>query len=409
MDAHYLDKFLAQVGAFSRRYVPYVNAHGGRRVLGAARNNSQDAIQRSGRIGQGRIPFYPWNLISPPFGRVVIAKTTHLGDLVISLPMAAALKQRDPHCTVIFLANPKTADVARCCPDIDEVYGEPDSPEALRDLLVSLDVDIFIQVNSSRSIAKAAHAAGIPVRIGTFFRFYNWRRCTHLVAQSRALSGFNKRLLDLQLLLPLGIKIDDLQAVLKLYQFAPLPAGADPPAIHPEHFARGRHTIILSPATITAQSHRWPLESYTQLIRSMDPTKFHWFICGVPGDRESLQPLLEQHAGDANVTDLVGKLTLTQFVRFITRCDGMVAGSTGSLHLAAALGIHTLGLFQSRQTDIRRWHPLGRSTAIIHSNVRCLGERKAGAGKPRLPCPCIVAIEPESVARRVLSWFETPS
>jgi ADP-heptose:LPS heptosyltransferase len=115
--------------------------------------------------------------------------------------------------------------------------------------------------------------------------------------------------------------------------------------------------------------------------------------------------LLDRHSGDSNVTDLVGRLTLAEFVRFITRCDGMVAGSTGPLHLAAALGIHTLGLFQSRRADIQRWHPLGRSTAIIHSDVRCMGERKSAAGVR--PCPCIVAIGSDRVARQVLSWFET--
>jgi heptosyltransferase-3 len=359
------------------------------------------------KMNYGRFPFSLWTRISLPFRRVLIAKTTHLGDLVISLPMAAALKRRDPHCTVIFLTNPKTADVARCCPDIDEVYGEPDTAEECVALLASLKVDIFIQVNNVRGIAKAAHQAGIPIRIGSLFRFYNWGLCTHLVAMSRSCFGLNKRLLDLQYLRPMGIRIDDLQTVLGLYQFAAPSPGADFSGIHPDHFAQGRRTIILSPASITAQAHQWPLESYTKLIRSMDPTKFHWFICGVPSDREYLQQLLERHSADSNVTDLVGHLTLMEFIGFITRCDGMVAGSTGPLHLAAALGIHTLGLFQSSRTDIKRWHPLGRSTAIIHSNVRCMGERRAAAGKQRLSCPCIVAIEPDRVVRRVLSWFET--
>jgi ADP-heptose:LPS heptosyltransferase len=320
--------------------------------------------------------------------------------------MAAALKRRDPHCTVIFLTNPRTADLARCCPDIDEVYGEPDTPEELRALLASLDIDIFIQVNNSRVNAIAAYEAGIPVRIGSLFRLYNLRLCTHLVAQSRPFSGLNKRLLDLQFLLPVGIKVDDLQAVLGLYHIAPPPLGPDSPGSRLERFAQGRRAIILSPATITARAHQWPLESYSRLIDSLDPTKFQWFICGLPSDRPDLQALLQRHSRDANVTDLVGRLTLAEFVSFITRCDGLVAGSTGPLHLAAALGIHTLGLYQSRRTDIERWHPLGPSTAIMHSAVRCRGERGPEGGNARLPCPCIVAIEPERVARQVAGWFE---
>jgi ADP-heptose:LPS heptosyltransferase len=350
-----------------------------------------------------QFPFATWKKIEPPFKRVLVAKTTHLGDLVISLPMATALKQRDPGCTVIFLTNPCTVDVARSCPDIDEVYGEPSTEEELVDLLASLRVDIFIQVNNSRRNARAAHRAAIPIRIGSLFHAHNFALCTHLVAISRSFSRINKRMLDLQYLLPLGIKIDDPQEVAGMARIE-LPSG------HlfkdPDHFAQGRRTIVLSPALVTAQAHQWPLESYSRLIHQLDARKYHWFICGTPSDREQLLPLIEQHSSEFNVTDLVGRLTLTEFMSFISRCDGLVGGSTGPVHLAAALGLHTLGIFQSRPTDIARWRPIGRSASIIHSNVRCRGERKGAAGARHTRCPCIVAIDPDRVARQVLAWFE---
>lgn len=340
-----------------------------------------------------------------PFKRVLVAKTTHLGDLVISLPMATALKERDPACTVIFLTSPKTLDVARCCPDIDEVYAQPATVEDLAVLLASLQVDIFIQVNNCRVTANAACRARIPIRIGSLFRFYNFRRCTHLVALSR-FRRINKRLLDLQYLLPLGIKIEDEHAVARMYDLHPPRISVARSPIHPDRFAQGRRRIILSPALITARSHQWPLESYTRLMRSLDPREYHWFICGAASDRDNLRQLLEQHARDRNVTDLVGRLTMTEFMSFITCCDGLVAGSTGALHLAAALGIRTLGLYQSRAADRERWRPFGRSTSIIHSDVRCQGERRTAAGEHKFTCQCIAAIDPERVARQLLAWFE---
>jgi ADP-heptose:LPS heptosyltransferase len=353
-----------------------------------------------------QFPFAGWTKISPPFKRVLVAKTTHMGDLVISLPMAAALKQRDPDCTVIFLTNPCTVDIARCCPSVDEVIGEPSTEEELVELLASIQADIFIQVNNSKRNARAAHRAGIPIRIGSLFHAHNFATCTHLVAISRSYSRINKRMLDLQYLLPLGIKVDDPQVVAGM-------ARIEPPSTRlakdPDQFAQGRRKIILSPALVTAQAHQWPFESYSRLIRRLDSQQFQWFICGTASDREQLLPLIEQHASEFNVTDLVGRLTLTEFMSFVSRCDGLVAGSTGPLHLAAALGLHTLGIFQSRPTDIARWRPIGRSATIIHSEVRCRGERKGAADTRQLRCPCIVAIDPERVARQVLSWFEDPA
>jgi ADP-heptose:LPS heptosyltransferase len=341
-----------------------------------------------------------------PFKRVLVAKTTHLGDLVISLPMATALKERDPTCTVIFLTSEKTVDVARCCPDIDEVYAQPATAEELEVLLASLRVDIFIQVNSCRVLANAAYRARIPIRIGSLFRFYNLRRCTHLVALSR-FRRLNKRLLDLQYLLPLGIRIEDEHAIAEMYDLHPPGISPELSAIHPDRFARGRRKIILSPSMTTARSHQWPLASYTRLIHSLDPSEFHWFICGAASDRDNLRPLLESHSLDRNVTDLVGRLSMTEFMSFITCCDALVAGSTGPLHLAAAQGIRTLGLYQSRKVDRERWRPIGPLTSIIHSDVRCQGERRIAAGDLGFTCPCIAAINPERVAHQLLMWFET--
>jgi ADP-heptose:LPS heptosyltransferase len=352
-------------------------------------------------------PFRSRQNIWPPFKRVLLSKTTQLGDLVISLPMAAALKQHDPHCTVILLTNRRTVDVARHCVDVDEAYPEPATAEERLALLRSLNVDIFIQVNSSHEMARSAYDAGIPVRIGSLFRFYNLWLCTHRVALTRSCWGLNKRLLDLQYLLPLGIRIDDLKTVQDLYHLAPPRLAADQSPPHPGHFAKGRRTIILSPALVTASAHQWPLESYSRVIHSLDPDRFQWFVCGTLDDRQHLQGLLDRHLQEPNVTDLVGKLTLTQFMSFTAHCDGLIAGSTGPVHLAAALGINTLGLYQSRKADIQRWHPVGRSTAIIHSDVHCRGERRSARGGPTIPCPCIVAIDPESVVRRVRAWFET--
>jgi hypothetical protein len=92
-----------------------------------------------------------------PFGRVVIAKTTHLGDLVISFPWLPGPKQRDPHCTV-FSGQPKRL-MSRAVVPISMRSREPESAEELLALLVSLEADIFLHRSSTRNVsAKAAHA-----------------------------------------------------------------------------------------------------------------------------------------------------------------------------------------------------------------------------------------------------------
>ncbi|MFC7667381.1 glycosyltransferase family 9 protein [Hymenobacter humi] len=81
--------------------------------------------------------------------------------------------------------------------------------------------------------------------------------------------------------------------------------------------------------------------------------------------------------------------------------DGLVAGSTGPLHLAAALGRHALGLYPPiRPMHPGRWAPLGpRAGFMVFDKPSCEDCRTEPAA-----CRCIRAIEPVAVAAHVLAW-----
>ncbi|MFM7105313.1 MAG: glycosyltransferase family 9 protein, partial [Flavobacteriales bacterium] len=54
------------------------------------------------------------------------------------------------------------------------------------------------------------------------------------------------------------------------------------------------------------------------------------------------------------------KFSLDELIQFIGQCQGFVACSTGPMHIAAALGIPTVGLFSPhRPIHPGRWAPLG--------------------------------------------------
>jgi ADP-heptose:LPS heptosyltransferase len=70
-----------------------------------------------------------------------------------------------------------------------------------------------------------------------------------------------------------------------------------------------------------------------------------------------------------NVIDLTGKFTLAELIAFLTKADGLVAASTGPLHIAAAVGIHTLGLYpDKRPIHAGRWAPIGPKAFTLSSN-----------------------------------------
>lgn len=323
--------------------------------------------------------------------RILIAKTTHVGDVVITLPMAGIIKYYYPECQVLFLAKGPGCDIARRYHFIDEVYDEKmiDSSQGLK----TCEADIFIQVNTSKRLAKAAEKAEIPIRIGSIYRLFNWHTCTHLAMISRGFEKLNKRQLDLEYLKCLSFNhVLNHSDFTFLYQFS----NKTLPSEFEQIMEKNKFKLILHPTLITAKNYQWPLDYYRELIEKLDPEKYQIFITGIKSDREYLQPLLQSAQG--KVVDMVGKMSMDDFITFIQHSDGLVAGSTGPLHLAAALGIHALGIYRADKSYIKRWEAIGLKAETIAQDQRC---RKCPSGTP---CQCILSIQPEQVKERIVGW-----
>jgi len=323
--------------------------------------------------------------------RILIAKTTHLGDVVIALPLAGVLKFYYPETQILFLSRGAGCDIARRYVFIDEVY-DADYIKTAADLK-ACQADIFIQVNPEKRLAAMAKEAGIPVRIGSIYRVYHWFLCNRHAIIGRAWEGLNKRQLDLHYLKPLGLKQPfSLQDLTFLYQFKS--------KLLPEPWkavmASEKIRIILHPSSITAKNYQWPLKYYAELIHALDPGRFQVFITGVESDRAYLADFLAQMQG--KVVDTVGQMNVDELITFISHCDVLIAGSTGPLHLAAALGIHAIGIYRANLSYICRWKPVGKKVMILAGQGNC---RCCPTGDP---CQCILAVTPEKVRDAVLQF-----
>ena len=96
------------------------------------------------------------------------------------------------------------------------------------------------------------------------------------------------------------------------------------------------------------------------------------------------------------VTDLTGQLSLSQLVELISGCDGLIAASTGPLHLAAAFGIRAIGLYAPmRPIFPQRWAPLGENACYLVLDKKCSDCRRSG------DCHCIRSITPEMVLEKL--------
>ncbi len=129
-------------------------------------------------------------------------------------------------------------------------------------------------------------------------------------------------------------------------------------------FPAGRPVIVLAPTANWAPKI-WPAGHFVALFHRLAETHFPGAIPAViagPGEAEAAMaaPVLQALP---EAIDLVGKLSLPEIAAFLARSELFVGNDSGLMHLAAAAGAPTLGLFGP--TNAAEYGPAGRCALAL--------------------------------------------
>lgn len=150
---------------------------------------------------------------------------------------------------------------------------------------------------------------------------------------------------------------------------------AQMPALWPSAARRAQAERLIPPggpvlalgATANWAPKQWPAERFAELARRLTMPDgllpdARVAIFGGPGERESIRPLLDSVPAD-RLIDLVGNCDLAAAAACLERVDLYVGNDSGLMHMAAALGAPTLGLFGPSSEVF--YGPCGRRTASV--------------------------------------------
>ena len=326
--------------------------------------------------------------------RIIISRTDNLGDVILTLPLAAAIKNIYPDVKIIFLGKAYTRPIINLCEAVDEFADwseieKMNSAEALK-YFQNLHADAIIHVFPKREISKLAYKAGIPMRIGTSNRIHHWLYCNIKVNLSRKNSELHEAQLNLKLIEFLGGKpLYSLQEIPLLYHFKK--------DLLKDYKVGEKFKLILHPGT-KGSAREWGIANFTELAGLLNPNKFQIYLSGTSEEGDRFR---NNFAGLGHVTDVTGKFNIAEFTTFILSCDGIVAASTGPLHIAAAAEKVAIGLYAPmRPIFPRRWSPLG-----IRASYHVLPEDCVKCKKSKI-CPCIQSISPEEVHQNIKKCYE---
>ncbi|HVN70002.1 MAG TPA: glycosyltransferase family 9 protein [Candidatus Binatia bacterium] len=287
-----------------------------------------------------------------------------IGDSLVASLVARALRER--FTSVDALTLEAHAPVLERVPDLDRILIDDGGDErALAERLAREEYDACVVTWATARTARVPFTAGIGVRVGQARRIYSFRFTHRVVVRSEegdVTSHWSDILLDYAR--AIGCDTSD-----KQYRFVPtaederdaerLSSGSEP-------------LVILNPCNaIASRRGIWPLEGWAALARALrERLAARVLVSGSPADAP-MAAGIARLAADERVVSIAGMTSIGAFGALARRARAFVGITTGSMHVAAAVGAPTVGIFPFQSDFPERWAPLGPRTEVVRASYPC--------------------------------------
>jgi len=339
--------------------------------------------------------------------KILVVKTSSLGDVVHALPAVNALAEAFPDAEIDFLVCPAFADIVHYCRKLHQIIlfdrkkfknwktALPYSLSLIRELR-QREYDLIIDLQGLlRSALFAGFAKGkrkigflkpreMPARL-----FYN---------ESAAVAP--------------GHAVERNMALIR--HITGIPATAELSLPEDPEFKKEAETLLKKtgvspdvPLIAIAPGARWkskrfPAELFgkaAKIIGTRHP-EVRFLLLGASSENEdsaTIAAFLPERA-----VNLTGKTSIGSMFELLRNARGLLCNDSGPMHIAAAL--HTPVLALNGPTAPHRTGPYGKNCRVLQTEeLSCLGCLKRVCPKAATP-PCW-AIPPEQIADEVDAWF----
>ena len=122
--------------------------------------------------------------------------------------------------------------------------------------------------------------------------------------------------------------------------------------------------VVISPGG-KRETNQWPIERFAGIAEYLqEKYGAKILIVGGPGDIPKAE-IMKKGLNNSGVLVTVGKLELLETLELLKYCSFLIANSTGTMHLAAAVGMPAVCLFTTRDV-FGRWFPYGKNHKILY-------------------------------------------
>jgi ADP-heptose:LPS heptosyltransferase len=222
---------------------------------------------------------------------------------------------------------------------------------------------------STARVAAIVARAGIRVRVGQSRRLYSWRYTIRVPVRTETgdkTSHWTDVQMDYARALGATDEPNDYRIIVP---FGPADS-AHASAIIERDAPGGTFVVWHAARGMRLDGVQWPVESFARigdaLGRQFDAPVL---LTGSADEARVIGRIADQMHGRR--ASIAGQTSLRELAALLSRAAVVVALDSGPMHIAAAVGAPTVGIFGLRTDLPKRWRPLGDHVAVIEPSFPC--------------------------------------
>ena len=338
--------------------------------------------------------------------RILLIRTSALGDVVHALPVLTALRRRFPESRIGWAIEASLAPLLRGHRDLDDILEvdlrgwrrRPLAPRTLRELgsairtLRAFKPDITLDLMGNHKGGILARLAGGRL-IGAQRRDRREPSSAMWMTRTVALSGTHAAERTLSLLR--GIEIDGEPLASERLDFGAAKLLPEVPATAGRWLERRARPFVFIHPGAAWGNKRYPVAAWGEVSRALAGALDCDVVIGAgPGEEQLAEQVCAASGGSA---EMVAAPTLADLAAIVRRARLVLGGDTGPLHLAHALAAPTI--FVMGPTDPARHGPFASQDGAVHVTLPCSGCYKRFESAKA----CLLAIPPGAIVARALA------
>ena len=292
-----------------------------------------------------------------PFSRILITRMKFIGDVVLTTPVIRSVRTAYPHAYIAYMGEKGAVSLLEHNPNLDEIipfdFSRPTVIEQPRValLLRRRKFDLVLDLFGNPRSALLSYLSGAGTRVGADRKgrgkFYTLR--VRDDGKPKTAVQFHNQFID-----AVGIKptYDRTEIVLTDYERREGRIYLQWLDYENNPLDMTRPIVGIHPGA-TWPAKKWMPDRFGSLADMLTAkTRAQVLMVAGPNENETVNDVLKHSTAPIKV---IRNLPLRQLAAVIAQCSLFIANDAGPMHIAAALGIPTLGLFGPGEENI--WFP----------------------------------------------------